>query len=171
MPRFGDPKALGPDHVVEGFDCGTPSLNTWLTRHARQAVPAGSGRVFVIEDGEQARVVGYYALAAGSIAHADATPRARKGMPRHRIPAALLARLATDQSVRGRGLGAWLLRDAMLRTLTAAESVGIRVMLVHAIDDTARAFYERHGFEASPTDPLTLQFLVKDMRKTVDDAG
>jgi GNAT superfamily N-acetyltransferase len=168
VPRFGDPEPLGPEHVVEGFDCGTPSLNTWLTRHARQAAPAGSGRVFVIEDADQARVVGYYALAAGSVAHAHAIPRARKGMPGHPIPAALLARLAVDRSVQGRGLGAWLLRDAMLRTLTAAESIGIRLMLVHAIDDTARAFYARHGFAASPTDPLTLQFLVKDMRKTVE---
>jgi GNAT superfamily N-acetyltransferase len=92
-------------------------------------------------------------------------------MARHAIPAALLARLAVDASVQGHGIGAWLLRDAMLRTLTAAETVGIRVLLVHAIDDNARRFYERHGFEASPTDPLNLQMLVKDIRASVDAAS
>lgn len=87
------------------------------------------------------------------------------------MPAVLLARLAVDRSVQGRGLGAWLLRDAMLRALAAAESVGIRVLMVHAIDDAARRFYERHGFEASPTDPLNLQLLMKDLRASVDGAG
>jgi GNAT superfamily N-acetyltransferase len=92
-------------------------------------------------------------------------------MPRHPIPAALLARLAVDQSVQGHGIGAWLLRDAMLRTLAAAESVGIRVLLVHAINDNARRFYERHGFEASSTDPRNLQMLMKDVRASAEAAG
>ena len=91
-------------------------------------------------------------------------------MPRHPIPAILLARLAVDTSVQGRGVGAWLLRDAMLRTLSAAEEVGIRVLLVHAIDDTAASFYTRHGFEASPTDPLNLQRPIKDIRLAVEQA-
>jgi GNAT superfamily N-acetyltransferase len=91
-------------------------------------------------------------------------------MPRHSIPAALLARLAVDVSVQGRGIGAWLLRDAMLRALSASESVGIRVLLVHALDADARGFYERHGFEASPTGPLSLQMLTKDLRAAVDEA-
>ena len=103
--------------------------------------------------------------------HEEATARAAQGMPRHPIPAALLARLAVDTTVQGRGLGAWLLRDAMLRTLNAAESVGIRVLLVHAIDPDARAFYERHGFEPSPSDPLNLQMLIKDILAAVDEAG
>ncbi len=88
-------------------------------------------------------------------------------MPRHPIPAVLLARLAVDRTAQGRGLGAWLLRDAMLRTLTAADEVGMRVLLVHAVDGRARAFYERHGFEPSPTDALNLQMLVKDIRAAV----
>ncbi len=92
-------------------------------------------------------------------------------MPRHPIPAALLGRLAVDAAVQKRGVGAWLLRDAMLRTLSAAESVGIRVLLVHAIDEEARAFYERHGFEPSPTDSLNLQMLIKDIRAAVDEVG
>src|SRR5690349_17453634 len=99
-----------------------------------------SARTFVVHDDEQDRVVGYHALTAASIERSEATSRAAKGMPRHPIPAALLARLAVDQSVQGRGLGAWLLRDAMLRTLSAADALAIRVLLVHAIDDQAKSF-------------------------------
>lgn len=171
MPRFRDPEALDAHHDLEGFDCGIGSLNVWLTEHARQAAAAGSARTFVVHDSEQERVVGYHALTAASIEHARATPRATKGMPRHPIPAVLLARLAVDSSVQGRGVGAWLLRDAMLRTVSAADALGIRVLLVHAIDDTARAFYDRHGFEASPTDLLNLQMLVKDIRAALNDAN
>ena len=136
-----------------------------------QAVATGSARAFVVRDDEQGRVVGYHALTAASITHTDATARAAKGMPRHPLPAALLARLAVDKTVQGHGLGAWLLRDAMLRTLSAAESVGIRVMLVHAFDESASAFYVRHGFEPSPTDSLNLQILIKDVRAAVDAAS
>jgi GNAT superfamily N-acetyltransferase len=171
VARFGEPEALAPGHDIEKFDCRVTSLNVWLTRHALQAAAVGSARTFVVDDAEQQRVVGYHALTAASIAHEAATSRAAKGMPRHPIPAALLARLAVDVSVQGRGIGAWLLRDAMLRTLSASESVGIRVLLVHALDADARGFYERHGFEASPTDPLNLQILMKDLRAAVDEGG
>lgn len=171
MPRFGDPEPLAPDHDLEDFDCGLQSLNVWLQAHALQARAVGSARTFVIVDAERERVVGYHALTAASITHEEATARAARAMPRHPIPAALLARLAVDQSVQGHGLGAWLLRDAMLRTLSAAEAVGIRVLLVHAIDDNARRIYERHGFESSPTDPLNLQMLLKDIRASVDAAS
>jgi GNAT superfamily N-acetyltransferase len=170
VPRFNDPEPLGVNHDVEAFDCGTESLNLWLKKHALQASTAGSARTFVAHDNDQKRIVGYHALAAASVTHAEATPRARKGMSRHPIPAALLARLAVDTSVQGRGIGAWLLRDAMLRSLNAAESMGIRVLLVHAIDENARAFYEKHGFEASPSDDLNLQMLLKDVRASVDEA-
>jgi GNAT superfamily N-acetyltransferase len=171
VARFGEPEALAPGHAVDEFDCGVESLNVWLTRHAAQAAAAGSARTFVVVDAQQGRVVGYHALTAASIDREEATARAARGMSRHPIPAALLARLAVDVSVQGRGIGAWLLRDAMLRTLSAAESVGIRVLLVHALDADARGFYERHGFEASPTDPLNLQMLMKDLRAAVDEAS
>jgi len=170
VPRFQDPEPLGASHRLEGFDCGTESLNVWLERHARQAQSVGSARTYVIDDAEQGRVVGYHALAAASVTRNEATARAARGMPRHPIPAILLARLAVDTSVQGHGLGAWLLRDAMLRTLSAAEEVGIRVLLVHAIDDTAASFYTRHGFETSPTDPLNLQMPIKDIRLAVEQA-
>jgi GNAT superfamily N-acetyltransferase len=124
-----------------------------------------------VEGRAEGRIVGYHALTVASISHAEATDRARKGMPSHPIPAALLARLAVDRSAQGVGLGAWLLRDAMLRALRAAEHVGIRVLLVHALGAEARNFYTRFGFEPSPTDPLNLQLLIKDVRASLDAAG
>jgi GNAT superfamily N-acetyltransferase len=171
VPRFRDPEPLDASHNTHDFDCGVESLNRWLEKHAAQAGTAGSARTFVVHDNEQDRVVGFHALTAASVTHAEATPRAARGMPRHPIPATLLARLAVDMTVQGRGVGAWLLRDAMLRALNAAESVGIRALLVHAIDEQARAFYTRHGFEPSPTDPLNLQMLIKDVRAAVDNAS
>jgi hypothetical protein len=118
----------------------------------------------VVLDAEQARVVGYHALTAAGIEREAATARIIKGMPQYPIPVVLLARLAVDLSVSGRGLGAWLLRDAMTRTLAAAETIGVRAMLVHAIDQDAARFYLRHGLEASPTEPRHLMILIKDIR-------
>jgi len=161
---------LGSDHRLQGFDSGEPALDTWLLRHARSASAAGSAQTFVVVGRRQERVVGYYALTVASIEHADATERARKGMPAHPIPAVLLARLAIDLSAQGEGLGAWLLQDSMRRALAAAESMGIRVLLVHALRHSARSFYERFGFEPSPADPLNLQLLIKDIRKSFDAA-
>jgi GNAT superfamily N-acetyltransferase len=168
VPRFSDPEPLGPDHSLRGFDCGGNSLNAWLAKHARAAVASGSARTYVVEDSEQGRVVGYHALCAASVNRRDASSRARRGMPRHPIPAVLLARLAVDRSVPRRGLGAFLLRDAMARTLAAAAELGIRIMLVHAIDEPARGFYLHHGFEPSPTDPMNLQLLVKDIEASLE---
>jgi GNAT superfamily N-acetyltransferase len=156
VARFGDPEPLGPDHALDGFDCGRPSLNVWLIRHARQAAASGSARTYVVVDSEQQRVVGYHALTAVGVEREAATARVLKGMPRYPIPVVLLARLAVDRSVWRRGLGAWLLRDAMMRTLATSEMIGVRAMLVHAADEEARGFYLRHGLEPSPTDPLHL---------------
>jgi GNAT superfamily N-acetyltransferase len=171
VPRFGDAELLGPDHVLESFDCGRASLNAWLTRHARQATSAGSARTYVVVDSEQKRVVGYNALTAAGLEREAATARMRKGMPQYPIPVVLLARLAVDVSVARRGLGAWLLRDAMLRTLAASEAIGVRAMLVHAIDTDARRFYLRHGLEPSPTYPLHLMILIKDIAAAVAAAS
>ena len=168
MARFSDPEPLGSGHALDGFDCGRASLNGWLTRHAHQAAAAGSPRTYVIVDSQQGRVVGYHALTAAGIEREAATARVIKGMPQYPIPVVLLARLAVDLSVARRGLGAWLLRDAMLRTLTASNTVGVRVMMVHAIDEAARGFYLRHGLEPSPTDPLHLMILIKDIAKALD---
>jgi GNAT superfamily N-acetyltransferase len=125
----------------------------------------------VTDESQGGRVVGYYALVVASVTHADATERAAKGMPRHDIPAVLLARRAVDESVQGRGIGAFLLRDAMTRAIAVSEEAGVRLMLVHAIHDGARAFYEHFGFEPSPTDGLNLQMIIKDMRASLDAAA
>jgi GNAT superfamily N-acetyltransferase len=171
VARFSDPEPLGPDHILEGFDCGRASLNIWLVRYARQAAVVGSARTYVVGDAEQGRVVGYYALTAAEIEREAATTRAIKGMPQYPIPVVLLARLAVDASVAGRGLGAWLLRDAMMRTLAASETIGVRAMIVHVIDEEARGFYLRNGLEPSPTDPMHLMILIKGIVKSLDAAN
>lgn len=169
MPRFLDPQPLDGEHQVNGFDCGTGSLDVWLVKHARAAAGAGSARTYVVLDSEQDRVVGYHALSLASIERSEATDRARSGMPKHPIPAMLLARLAVDKAVQGKGIGVFLLRDAMSRALSVAEQAGMRLLLVHALNDEARAFYEHFGFEASPTDAMNLQLLVKDIRLALDN--
>jgi GNAT superfamily N-acetyltransferase len=140
-------------------------------RYARQADVARSARTYVVIDSEQGRVVGYHSLAAAGVEREAATARAIKGMPRYPTPAVLLARLAVDVSVAGRGLGAWLLRDAMTRTLAASETIGVRALLVHAIDREAQRFYVRAGLEPSPTDKLHLMILTKDIAAALDAAG
>jgi GNAT superfamily N-acetyltransferase len=123
-----------------------------------------------VTDSEQERVVGYHALTAAGIEREAATARALKGMPHYPIPVVLLARLAVDLSVGRRGLGAWLLRDAMMRTLATSETIGVRAMLVHAIYEEARGSYLRNGLEPSATDPLHLTILIKDIAEAVEAA-
>jgi GNAT superfamily N-acetyltransferase len=124
----------------------------------------------VIVDAQQGRVVGYHALTAAAVEREGATARVIKGMGRYPIPVVLLARLAVDRSVAGQGFGARLLRDAMTRTLAAAETIGVRALLVHAIDEGARSFYRRRGLEPSPTDRLHLMILIKDIAAAVGAA-
>jgi GNAT superfamily N-acetyltransferase len=171
VPRYSDPVPIGTGGNVEKFDCGVPSLNAWLSQYARVAAAIGSARTFVVTDSEQERIVGYHALTAASIEHAEATERVRRGMPRHPIPVILLARLAVDRSAQGKGLGAWLLADAMRRAATAAERIGIRALVVHAIDERACDFYEHYGFSRSATDPQHLMILIKDIRAALNAPG
>lgn len=170
MPPFHGPRPLERGDRREGFECGVPSLDLWLTKHALSAGAVGSARVYVVTDFSDA-VIGYYALTAAALEHAEATKRATKGMPRHSIPAMLLSRLAVDRTARGKGFGALLLRDALERTLLVADLAGVRLLLVHAVHEEARGFYERFGFEPSPSDPLNLQLLVKDIRATIGPSG
>ena len=167
MP-YSTPEPLDRRHRVDDFDCGEPALDDWLRRYALQAQAAGSARVYVTTvDGET--VVGYYALAAASIEPSDASARVAKGEPRRRpIPAVLLARLAVDREHQRAGIGRSLLQDAVLRCLQAADSIGVRVLLVHAKHERARAWYEQYGFEQSPTDPLHVMLLLKHLRAFVD---
>jgi GNAT superfamily N-acetyltransferase len=166
------PEPLAKHHRLDEFHSGEPALDEWLKRHARAAQASGSARVFVatLDDGET--VVGYYALAAAQIAPEDATDRALKGQPQARpVPAILLGRLAVDQSHQGAGLGRSLLQDVLLRCVEAAEAIGARVLLVHAKHDAAKAWYLRYGFEESPTDPLHLVMLMKDVRAFLQRHG
>jgi predicted N-acetyltransferase YhbS len=160
---YSRPQPLERGHDRERFSCGEPELDRWLADHALGAQTSGSARVFVSTDGE--RIVGYYALAAAELRPEEASERVLKGQPRRRpVPAVLLARLAVDLGHQGRGLGRSLLQDAMLRANEAAEELGIRVMLVHAKHERAGRWYRRFGFEESPTDPLHLILLMKDLR-------
>lgn len=162
------PVSLGKGHAVDDFDCGKPALNEWLQKYGVASEAAGSARVFVTTAEDERTVVGYYALAGGSVEPEDATARLAKGQAKGRpIPVVLLARLAVDTAHQGQGLGRSLLRDAMVRSLAAADNIGLRAMLVHAKDDEARSWYEQYGFEASPTDDLHLILLMKDIRATV----
>jgi len=154
---------LRPDHAVSGFDCGQEVLNRFLARFAMLNQVSGAALTYVALSGES--VVGYYSLAVGEVTYAGAAERLKKGLARHPVPVMLLARLAVSAQARGRGLGAGLLKDAMLRTLQAADIAGIRALVVHAKDENARRFYEHFGFSPSPTDPLHLYLLIKDIRR------
>jgi len=156
---------LRRDHPIDAFDCGQELLNQWLRKHALQNQGAGAAQSYVgLMSGV---VIGYYSLAVGQIEYIDAPERLRKGLARHPVPIMLLARLAVDKSWQKKGVGRALLRDAVLRTLQAAEIAGIRALAVHAKDDAARRYYEQFDFEASPADPLHLLVLLKDLRKRV----
>lgn len=162
---YSPPGPLRGKHSTDGFQCGEKSLDTWLEKHARQAEVSGSARVFVTAV-EGDRVVGFYALAAASVNPGDATERLMRGQSKHQtIPAILIGRLAIDGAHQGNQVGRSLLRDALLRSATAADSIGARAVIVHAISDRAVHFYARFGFEPSPTDPHHLILLMKDLRK------
>jgi GNAT superfamily N-acetyltransferase len=149
-------------HAVEGFDCGREALNRFLIRHAWQNQQAGASQTYVALADEH--VAGYYTLVVGQVEYDDASERLKKGLARHPVPIMLLARLAVSARWQGMGLGSGLLKDAMLRTLSAAEIAGIRAFAVHAKDDDAKAFYERFDFIPSPADPYHLFRLLKDIR-------
>lgn len=158
------PESLAKRHALEEFECGEPALDEWLKKYARAAQTSGSSRVFVTAT-DGTTVVGYYALAAAVISPEEATERVIKGEPKLRsVPAVLLARLAVDRDHQRAGVGRSLLQDAVLRAFQAAESIGVRALLIHAKHERARAWYGQYGFESSPTDPLHLMLLMKDLR-------
>lgn len=159
------PEPITARHLVSGFDCGNETLNAWLRDRALDNERRGATRTFVSTRGR--RAVGYYSLAVSAVHRRGATGRARRNMPEP-IPAMLLARLAVDRSEQHSGLGRQLLRDAMLRTLHVADIAGIRLLLVHAIDEEAKAWYRRFDFEESPTDPLQLMLLLDDLRREIE---
>jgi GNAT superfamily N-acetyltransferase len=163
VTAFGPVEKLGAAHALDAFDCGKEPLNRFLKRHALASQQANSAQTYVVTCG--GRVVGYYSLAAGSVAQEVATSRIRKGLARHPIPVVLLARLAVDRRWMGQGLGSALLKDALRRTAQAAETIGARALLVHALDDEAQAFYRHFEFEPSPTDPFHLFLIMKQLKR------
>lgn len=153
--------ALLPDaHDLTAFECGVPGLDDWLKRRARSNQINGASRSYVVAEGS--RVIGYYCLASGAIAVTDAPSALRRNMP-DPIPVTVLGRLAIDRTRQGAGLGTAMLQDAVLRTVQAAQIVGARGLLVHAISDAATTFYIRYGFVASPSSPMTLVLSLKGM--------
>ncbi len=148
--------------LVDGFNCGQPALNQFLQRYALVNQKANSAQTYVCC--QAGVVVGFYSLAAGSVDPESAPPRVMKGLAQHPVPVLILARLAVDQNHQGKGLGKALLKDALLRTVQAADIVGIRCLLVHAKDAAARLWYEAWDFEPSPTDPYHLFLMLKDLK-------
>jgi len=152
---------LHRSHAVDGFDCGRDALNRFLTRYAFPNQQAGASQTYIALAGEE--VAGYYSLVVGQVEYSQAGERMIKGLARHAVPIMLLARLAVASKWQGRGLGSGLLKDAMQRTLQAADIAGIRAFAVHAKDDEARAFYDYFGFTPLPSDPYHLFRLIKDI--------
>jgi GNAT superfamily N-acetyltransferase len=148
------PQPLRAEHQLSDFECGEPALDEWLKRRALSNQLSGASRTFVVVDDEQ-RVRGFYALAAGAVAHQMATSSVRRNMP-DPVPVMVLGRLAVDRRAQGIQLGAALLQDAVNRAITVSQNTGVRALLVHALHEQAKAFYEHYGFQESPTHPMTL---------------
>ena len=162
---LNSPVLLTKFHVIAGFDCGKPPLNDFLLKYALQNQASGGARTYVLTRGN--RVIGYYSLAPASVTPEDAPARVMKGQGRYPVPVILMARFAIDQAEQGKGLGKALFRDALRRSLSGAETIGGRAFLVHAKDEEARAFYLKYGMEESPTNPLHLLLLFKDIRQSL----
>jgi GNAT superfamily N-acetyltransferase len=156
-------EGLAKVHDLSSFDCGTPSLNEWLQRFAWQNQQADAAKVSVAHHRDNV-VAGYHSLTASSVRRDDAPARVARGLANHPVGVALLGRLAVDRGQKGKGLGRALLLDALIRTAQAAGAIGIRAMLVHAIDEDAKRFYLHFNFEVDPVDPMHLMLLMKDLR-------
>lgn len=150
---------LTGEHVLVDFDCGKPALDDWLARRAIGNQAMGTSRTWVVTESGSTRVVAFYASCTSSVLRRTAPNPLGKSQP-DEIPAILLGRTAVDSKHKGRGLGAALLKHFMLKAIEVANSVGVRVVLVHAKDDDVRAFYQHYEFAESPIDPLTLMMLL-----------
>jgi len=152
--QLSAPVPLAGIHLLDEFSCGESSLDDWLKKRAMSNQASGASRTFVVVDQDQ-RVCGYYALAAGAVAHQSATASERRNMP-DPVPVMVLARLAVDTRAQGVKLGASLLRDAVNRAVAVSYNAGVRALLVHALHARAKLFYEHYGFQVSPGHPLVL---------------
>jgi GNAT superfamily N-acetyltransferase len=159
VTRLHAPTLLRSEHDVTAFDCGEPVMNNWLKRRALGNQSSGASRTFVVADDAHIECA-YYSLAAGAVDHTAAASAIRRNMP-DPVPVMVLASLAVDRGYHGKGLGADLLRDAILRTARLAQEIGIRALVVHALHDQARGFYLHHGFSESAIDPLVLMLRIR----------
>lgn len=159
------PQRLSTQNDVDSFGSGVESLDRWLKKRAAVNEKNNASRTYVVCVDN--KVIGYYALAVGSVRHDELPSRIKRNMP-NPVPVMILARLAVDSSWQGRGIGSGMLQDAILRTLNAAEIAGIKAILVHAIDDVAKQFYAHHGFRASPVEPRTLMITLKEVLQQLE---
>ena len=159
------PVLLTKLHETAGFDCGKSPLNAFLTQYALQNQASGGARTYVLTRG--VKVIGYYSLAPASVSPEDSPQRVIQGQGRYPVPVIMMARFALDISDQGKGLGKALFRDALRRALSGADIIGGRAFLVHAKDEEARRFYLQFAMEASPTNPLHLLLLFKDVRQSL----
>jgi len=167
---FSAPQPLSASHDVGEFSCGNPSLDSWLRDHAMQSQQAGLSRTLVVCSDR--RVVGFFSLAAGSVAREDAPDRVVKGLPRHRVPVIVLTRMAVDVSAQRGGLGSEMLRYALFKVVEVSETIGVRALLIHAKDEQAKRWYlERGEFEEAPLGSLQLFLLMKDLRRAIRGGG
>ncbi len=164
--HFESPQPLRPDHELDDFDCGEPELNFWLQERSLQNENSGASRTYVVCETGSKRVAAYYCLATGAVQRASAPGGVRRNMPEP-IPVIVLGRLAVALTHQGCGLGRGLLRDAVLRTLQAADIAGIHALLVHALSDEACEFYKRWGFQPSPMDPNVLMIRLSDAKQVL----
>ena len=166
MPTRFSIEKLRSDHAVDGFDCGSEELNRFLIRYALTSQQASSSQTYIgLAD---MSIVGFYTLAVGQVSYEDSPQRLTKGLAHHPVPIMLLARLAVSNNWQKRGIGAGLLKDAMRRTIQAADIAGIRAFAVHAKDDAAQQFYAHFDFIPSPTDPYHLFLLLKDLHRIME---
>ncbi len=160
------PRPIEPDDGTSGFDSGEASLDQYLAERALANHVSDIARCYVCVEGENNQIVGYYTLSAIAVEHAELHGRARRNAPSP-VPAVLIGRLAVDRELQGSGLGRLLVRDAILSTLAAADRIGVRLLIVHALHHEAASFYAALGFKPSPTDPLHLYLLLRDARASL----
>lgn len=162
------PERLNPAHDVTAFDSSEPALDDWLRRRALHNEARGASRTYVVC--AEGRVVGYYAISTGAVAHIHAPGRVKRNMP-DPVPVIVLGRLAVDRGFHGKGIGANLLRDAVMRTLQVAETAGVRAIPVHCISDSARRFYLKYGFVESAVDPMTVMITTAEAARMFGASG
>jgi GNAT superfamily N-acetyltransferase len=160
--KLSSPQALAATHLFGDFECGEPALDEWLKRRVMNNQLTGASRSFVVVD-EENRVRGFYSMSAGAVSHQLANGSVRRNMP-DPVPVMVLGRLAVDRRAQGIKLGAAMLQDAVNRAITVSQNTGVRALLVHALHERAKQFYEHYGFQESPQHPMTLMLRLSTVK-------